>query len=347
MALPFQPACLPLLLGALPHPSPGQALELTRRYAGALLSWPRLPQRAFGEQSLAQSAAGFPGLVVDQARSHVHVDRELAELALEELGLAYLENDLERGSLTAEDAAGLAELLRQADTLRGVLAVKGQLLGPVSMATQLTDEQLRPLVYDEILSEALAQHLYLRAAWLDHTLHKVADTVIVCLDEPFLDVVGMPFLPLDWDQARERLEMVLAGVTGCRAIFGGGAVDWAEVLQTSVELIIADVYSYGHALTAASAALPAFLDRGGHVGLGLVPHDEDALALVSADTLVRRARSLLRELETAGVEGQLLLRQAVVSTSGSLGQLSTTAAERALQLLGEVSQQLREQYRLT
>jgi len=76
MPLPFQPSCLPLLLGSLPHRSAIQALEASGRYAGTLLAWPQLPQRSFREQSLVQSAVGFPGLVVDGAHAQVYVDRE-------------------------------------------------------------------------------------------------------------------------------------------------------------------------------------------------------------------------------------------------------------------------------
>jgi hypothetical protein len=42
-----------------------------------------------------------------------------------------------------------------------------------------------------------------------------------------------------------------------------------------------------------------------------------------------------------------LLRQSVVSTSGSLGHLGVAAAERALQLVAEVSQLVRTKYELT
>jgi hypothetical protein len=226
--------------------------------------------------------------------------------------------------------------------LRSVMAAKGQLLGPISTAAQLTDEQQRPLVYDETLFAAVAHHLYLRAAWQDRHLRDIAGASIICLDEPFLDVVGMPFLPLDWDVVRGQLELVMAGIRGCRGLYASGAVDWAQVLETSVELIVADVYGYGHALVGAAHALPPFLERGGTVGLGLIPADEETLARASADQLVRRAQALVRELEAAGVDPERLLRQAVVSPSGSLGLLSIPGAERALQLLTDVSRQLRE-----
>src|SRR5690349_19148049 len=187
MTLPFAPACLPLLLGGLPHRGAAQALELSRRYAGALLAWPQLPQRGFHEQSFVQSALGFPGLVVDAARARVFVDRASAEREIDRLALAYLEDDIDYAALDGDDAAGLDELFRQRDNLRGIMALKGQLLGPISLAAQLTDERQRPLIYDAMFFEALAQHLRLRAAWQEARLSDLVNVTIVCLEEPFLE----------------------------------------------------------------------------------------------------------------------------------------------------------------
>jgi hypothetical protein len=346
MTLPFEPACLPLLLGSLPYRSATQALDLSRRYAGALLAWPQLPERGFREQSFVQSAIGFPGLVCDAAQAHMYVNRAAAEGELDRLGLAYLEDDGDYGALTAEDAAGLDELLRQGESLRGTRALKGQLLGPISLAAHLTDDRQRPLIYDEMFRGAICQHLRLRAAWQEARLGERGNVTIICLDEPFLEAVGMPFLPLDWQTARNQIDEVLEGVKGCKALFAGGAVNWSEVLQSSVELVIADVYEYGHALLASASALPPFLKRKGIVGLGLIPADAYALERETAETLLGRLALLLSKLEQAGVATTQLLRQAVITPTDMLGRLDAAMAECALQLLSEVSRLLRIRYEL-
>src|SRR4029450_5909396 len=163
MTLPFAPNCLPLLLGGLPYRSAAQALEISRRYAGQLLAWPQLPRRGFREQGFVQSAIGFPGLVIDAPQARVYVDRARAERALDRLGLDYLENDIAGHGLAADDAAGLAEILRQGEAPRGTLALKVQPLRPISLAAQLTDERERPLIYDESRFEALTQDLAVAA----------------------------------------------------------------------------------------------------------------------------------------------------------------------------------------
>jgi len=346
MSLPFAPACLPLLLGGLPHRNAAQALEISRRYAGQLLAWPQLPQRSFREQSFVQSAIGFPGLVIDATHSRVYVDRGRAEREMDRLALAYLQDRSTYAALASDDAPGLDELMRQRDSMRGVLALKGQLLGPISLAAQLTDEHDQPLIYDDMLFDALVQHLRLRAEWQETQLLELSDSTIICIDEPFLDTVGLPFVPLDWDRAREQINQTLEGVRGYKGVFAGGAVNWTQVLQTSVDLVIADIYNHSAALVAAAPALTTFLEHEGIVGLSIMPVDEDLLDGLSADHLAGMIASFAEQLEPAGIAPDRLLRQAVISTTNTLSRLSLAAAERTLQLLAEVSKLLREQYAL-
>lgn len=346
MNLPFEPACLPLLPSSLPHHNAGKALEMLRSVANDVLVWPQLPKLSFREQSLVQSTVRFPGLVTDAVGRRVYVDRDLAEREIDRLALAYLESDSTYAALTNDDAVGLSELLRQSETLRGARVVKGQILGPISLAAQLTDERQRPLLYDNVLFEALVQHLRLRVMWQEARLIEVADATIICLDEPFLDIVGLAFVPLDWDDVRVQIDEVLSGIVGCKAIMAGGAVDWSQVLRTSVELIIADVYEHSDALVKATDALAAFVDRDGIVGLGIVPSDADQLSRATPESLAARVTSLLNDANTAGITPERLARQALITTNAPLGHLEQATAEHALRLIGNVSTLLRVQYQL-
>lgn len=346
MSLPFPPACVPLLLGALPHRSAAQALDVSRRYAGALLAWPQLPQRSFREQHLVQSVIGFPGLVVDAAASRVYVDHAEAEQQLDALSLAYLEHSVGYAALSGDDAAGFAELVRIGGG-RDLRAVKGQILGPISAAIQLTDEREQPLIYDDMLFDALAHHLRLRVAWQELRLSEVAPTTIICVDEPLLEAAALPFFPHNRERVYDQIDEVLGGISGCRALYVGGDVDLAGLMQTSVELLIAEFASYRQAFAANGAPLAEFLERGGIVGLGIVPTNEDLLASASVELLCREFATFLDRVESLGVARDRLVQQMVVTTDGSLGYLSVADAEQALQLVAGVSQRLREEYGLT
>jgi hypothetical protein len=172
----------------------------------------------------------------------------------------------------------------------------------------------------------------------------IAVTTIICLDEPFLDVVGQPFLPIDWERAREQIETVLGGLQGARAIYAGGAVEWMQVTIPGVDIIIADAFSYGHALVAAAAALVDFIERGGAIGFGLVPTDEDLLERATPEALARRFDGLVAELARAGVNKERLLRQSLITPNSTLGHVSVPAAERTLAALDQLSRLLRQRH---
>lgn len=344
MPLPFAPAALPLLLGSLPHTDARQAVALARQYTGALLAWPQLPQRSFREQSVAQSARGFPGLVVDEANKRVYVDRLRAERELDRLTLAYLENSAHYARLSASDAAGLSEVLNQEYERSGVRALVGHVLGPISLALQLADENQKPLINDPMLFDAVVQHVRLQATWQESRLGELTGATLICLQEPFLEMIGQPFLPLGWDEARERIDEALGGLNGGRALYAGGMLNWEAAMGTTAELIIGDVYNHGEQLVRAAGALATFLEEGGMVGFGLVPADAAQLADITTSNLVEHLDQLLNELTPFGIAPDGLVSQSVITSTAGLGMLDVAAAERALHCMAEVSSQLRARY---
>ena len=162
----FSPRCLPTAVGSLPHREPKAACELVFKYLPAIPAWPQLPRRSFRENMYVQYGERFPGLVVDMDREKVYVDRARADDELERLYLAYLEDQVEDWGISTENASGLHTFLTYREALTGAYAVKGQVTGPISMGLQVTDASLRPIFYDEVLADALAKHLRLKAAWM-------------------------------------------------------------------------------------------------------------------------------------------------------------------------------------
>ncbi len=347
MPLPFAPAGLPLLLGSLPHTDARQAVAIARQYTGKLLAWPQLPQRSFREQSVVQSARGFPGLVVDEANKRVYVDRLRAERELDRLTLAYLENSAQYARLPANDAPGLSNVLDQEHERTGVQALVGHVLGPISLALQLADENQKPLINDAMFFDAIVQHVRLQATWQEARLGELTGATLICLEEPFLEMVGQPFLPIDWDEARARIDEVLSGLNGGRALYAGGALDWEAAMSTVAELIIGDVYNHGDQLVRAAAALTAFLKEDGMVGFGLVPADAAQLTSITVADLVEHLDQLLNQLIPFGIAPDVLVSQSIITSTAGLGMLDVAAAEQALQYMAEVSSQLRERYALS
>jgi len=348
MPLSFTPACLPVLRGGLPHGSVAAAAALILAATPELPAWPALPGRSFRDSALAQAAVGFPGLNLDAERERAAVERAAGERGAARLGLAYLRGETAHGAIPADQAAALSELARQIDPQRRPRALKGELLGPVSLSLLVTDERERPLAYDLALREALLQHLSLRLAWQHEQLSAYTDAVLICLDEPFLDALGSPLCPLDWDDGAELLERLIgaAGVSCALSLIG--AVNWNAVLATPADVVIFDAYEQSAGLIQAAGAATGFLDGGGAIGWGIVPADPAALDEERPETLARRFERMVEYLSAAGgLDVEPIVAAALITTNGSLAQLPVADAERALHMCAAVSRLLREKYRLS
>ncbi|HMQ30774.1 MAG TPA: hypothetical protein PKD53_08590 [Chloroflexaceae bacterium] len=337
LALPFAPACLP---------APRAGTPVGWRSPAAPRLAP-LPQRAPRELPLPLAAAGFPGLSLDQGRGVVA--RQAAERDLGRVGLAYLRAERAAGAPPAEQAAGVADALRQLDqaTHAGLRGARAELAGPVSLALQLVDEQERPLAYEPALREALVQQVALRAAWLHDQLSAHGGAALVCLDEPFLEALGSPFAPLDYADGADLLAQALGDAPAPRGLCVAGTPSWPAVLALPADVIFFDAYEHGAGLIQAAGAVSAFLERGGALGWGVVPTEPAALAQERAATLARRFESNVEFLAAAGgIDPTLIRGAALISTSGGLAHLPPPLASQAAALCGEVSALLRAKYQL-
>jgi hypothetical protein len=302
-----------------------------------------------------QSAANFPGLVLDGVTRHAYIDRTEAERNLDTVSFAYLQHNQSVGALPTDYMSGLVELLHVPHGWFEGIAVYSQLIGPISLALQLTDEQQRAIIYDPILLEALAHFLSLRVTWLSSQVATLAENTIICLDEPFLDACQSPFFPLEWERCMELLDIVFAGVQGCCGLTAGAVgsshtkhnpFNLESLLQTTVEVLCFDVAYRSDVFLHMVPLLSGFLKRSGTLVWGIVPVDAETVQHETVDTLTRRFQKLLRKTEEAGLPHDVILPSLFISTSGSLTHLPVQLAERALQLCTELSLRIRLIYGL-
>jgi hypothetical protein len=296
-----------------------------------------LAQRGLRETPLALGVAGFPGLTLDLERERASVTREAAEHAIDRVGLAYLRYERSAGAPPSEQIGAMVEQLRQAEQSRPRV-VKAELMGPVSMALQLTDEQEQPLAYDPPLREALVQHVALRAAWLHDLISSAGAAALICLDEPFLDSLGSPFCPLDWDDGGDLLAHTLIDMPGPRGLCISGAPSWANLAALPADLVFFDAYEHGAGLVGAAASVVEFLRRGGTLGWGIVPTEPALLAQERPEPLAQRLFTTVGYLAAAGgATPEEIGAKSVISTSSGLGHLSPELAEQATALCTEVA----------
>jgi hypothetical protein len=344
-ALAFKPSWLPMAVGSVPLPDAAQAWDLILRYMPQLPVWPQLPRRSYLENMYAQFSEGFPGIVADLEEERIYVDRtQNLDRDLERLYVAYLQNDVGYAALSPQYAKGLHHLLDTIDLFPvPPLAIKGQVTGPISWGLTVVDQNRRPLLYDEIIADAIAKHLRLKAAWQDQQLRNLAPRTIMFVDEPYLSSFGSGLISLSRDQVVTLLEEVFAGIGGLKGVHCCGNTDWSVLLETSTDILSLDAYDYAESLSLYPDAVAAFLERGGIIAWGIVP-SSPAVEGETAASLVDRLHEAMDLLVRKGVSLDRLLAAGLVTPSCGTGSLDPETAERVLQLTAAVAAQMRARY---
>ncbi len=325
----------------MPHTDPKEACSLVARFLPEIPAWPQLPKRSFLENMYAQFSDGFPGVVIEGDRILMDCAKDL-EKRLELLYAAYLENKVEKYSMSPDHAAGLHAFLEV--ELGAPFAVKGQVTGPVTWGLAVTDENRRPVLYDDTLADALAKHLHLKAAWQERELKAISPNTIIFVDEPYMASIGSAFVSITREQVTSLLEEVFSGISGLKGIHCCGNTDWSILLSTPLDILSFDAYNYSYTIALYPEEVKAFLERGGVIAWGIVPHDEQDLKGEIVKSLIDRLEEAIGALNRKGVSFRLLTERCLVTPSCGLGSLSEEAAAWALELLAGVSKEFRKRH---
>jgi len=293
------------------------------------------------ENMCVQFSQGFPGVVVTEDKVYVDRTKDLQK-PLEELYAAYLENDIDKYPISPDYAAGLHYFLTL-DNLMPV-AVKGQLTGPVTWGLTVTDDNHRAIIYDDVLGDAVAKFLRLKAAWQEKALSQVSKTTIIFVDEPYMASFGSVSVPLSKEKVISLLEEVFAGLSGLKGLHCCGNTDWSVLLGTKVDIISFDAYNYAQSLSLYPSEIKSFLKRKGAIAWGIVPNDEPSLARETVASLKDRLEAAMVPFTRKGVRFKQLIEQGLLTPSCGLASLSTEAVARALELLTELSATIRKHY---
>jgi methionine synthase II (cobalamin-independent) len=332
------PRGLPTAIGSMPHTDPAQACSVVLANLPDIPVWPQLPRRSSLESMYTQFSEGFPGLIQESERIYVDRSADLSQ-PLEELYMAYMDNDLNRYATSPEYAAGLHHFL--GEKLGSAIAVKGQVIGPITFGLVVTDQSRRPILYDDTLADALAKHLRLKAMWQERELSKLCSNTIIFIDEPYLASLGSAFVAVSTDMVIGLIDETLAGLKGLKGIHCCGNADWPVLMNTTIDILSFDAYNCGDSLTLYPTEIKSFLGRGGVLAWGVVPSNEAMLLGETSSKLLGRLGQLMDLLSDNGISYDRLQEQCLIAPSCGLGSLSPRSAERALELTAEVSRELR------
>ncbi|MFC2021734.1 methionine synthase [Chloroflexota bacterium] len=333
--------CLPTIIGSMPQTDPQAACSQIVHYLKDIPVWPQLPNRSFLENMYVQYSQGFPGVVVKE--NSIYVDRsQNLDKPLEQLYTAYLENAFDKYPVTAEYATGLHSFLSLTDL--SPWAVKGQVTGPISWGLTVTDENKRAILYDNVLSDAVAKLLRLKASWQEKKLNQISRNTIIFVDEPYMTSFGSAFVSLSRERVISLLEEVFGGISGLKGVHCCGNTDWPVLLETSTDILSFDTYNYAQSLSLYPSEVKAFLGRKGTIAWGIVPNEAETLAGETVASLKDRLEEAMAPFTRSGIRFKQLIEQGLLTPSCGLASLPGEIAAQALELLAELSIAIRKRY---
>lgn len=339
----FEPTCLPTSIGSLPHTDPQVACSLILKYLPSIPAWPQLPRRSFLETMYVQFCRDFPGVKMEEERIYIDTsERDLTE-PLAKILRDYESEDIKDYAMSREEASGLYAFL--SSDLGNPLIIKGQITGPVSCGLSLKDEKGQAIIYNESIMDVLSKHLALKAIWQEKMLSTLHTYTMIWIDEPFVSVYGSAFFPLSKEQVITPLKDILKKIKGLKGIHCCGNTDWALLLSIPIDILSFDAFNYAENFSLYLKEIKAFIDRGGVIAWGIVPNNEEDLKKETASSLQDRLEDAMAPFSRYKIPFRQLVRQALLTPSCGLSQLSPDAAIAALEILSELSERIRRRYK--
>jgi hypothetical protein len=321
-------------IGSLPHTDPVEACRIVLDSVD-IPFWPQLPHRSFLESMVPQYSEGFPFIRIegDLVRLVPGEEQEVTEFYEGIAGNAAF-------PISKEYSAGFHAFLEILDkqNLR-FDSIKGHITGPLTFALSVTDDNKRPIYFDDELRELTLELLKGKARLQIDALRKFADNVMIFVDEPILTALGTStYIGVNNDDALRMLREIVGYIKeygGIAAIHCCGRADWPLALSSGIDVFNFDAYDFWDTLSMYPEDMKDFINKGGFIAWGVVPTTEK-IKDATLGELKEKLESGLTSLEKAGVPGEKLRKQSLITPSCGTGSLGTDDAMKAFSLLKDL-----------
>ncbi len=338
----FLPRLMATGIGSLPHADPGAAVEAVARFLPQAPFWPQLPKRGKQEGMCAQFLPGLPGWAGDHL-----LQANPARITLEER-TAFFERAFAAGQdgwpLDEQRAAGYETFLKR-EWSPPARVLKGQVTGPITMGISVTDDEDKPVLYNDEMMEFVCTQLTQLARGQEKCLAgKAGDESVrtmIFIDEPWMAAYGSAFAAFGRDTVIRYLSWVMEGIKGLKAVHCCGNTDWSLLLATPADVLSFDAYGYGDKVMLYAEELASFLRRGGYLAWGIVPSEGPLAQKETVDSLLERLEAWGEHLARFLPSTLYLWERSFITPSCGLGNQSVEDAETILNMTDRLAQNMR------
>ncbi len=349
----FNPDARATLIGSLPVSDHSEAIDLVLKYTSDIPIWVQLPVYK-NERLLSQFVAGLPGIKFRDDTVYFDTSDPDFESQL----LSFFEEYLEvteagkeiadtRFALDEDHAPGFFLLLKAIeDRNLKPFAIKGQITGTFTLLTGIKDQNQKLAYYDIQLREIVVKAVALKARFQIEQMKRVCSQAICFLDEPALAGFGSSgFVGI----SKEDVCQDMAEAVNCIHDAGGIAgvhvcanTDWSVILDSDVDILSFDAFSYFDRFKLFKDKIHAFLNRGGTIAWGLVPtlNQKD----LEAATLNDLFDMWCDQVEELDLSKEFVASRCLVTPSCGTGLLSRDLSVKALDLTAGLSEAIRDKF---
>ena len=351
----FTPNGAAHLIGSLPLRDHEEVQRLMFSFTPEVPLWIQLP--IFPQEGMIpQFLPGFPALREEEGSFYIEINTPFAEQEMLSFYEEYLivTSDMDRlessrfafapqaapGFFTFENA------LENRTLPQLPVAVKGQVTGPFTFATSVTDEAKRAVFYDIQLRDIAIKLIATKALWQTRRLARFGHPVLMYLDEPALAGFGSSeYISISKEDVLTCLTEVISMIHtggGLAGIHVCANTDWALVLSSGADIVNFDAYSYLDRFLLYASDVGDFLTNGGMIAWGIVPTlDIEEILIETVDSLTNKVQTGMRILsEKTGISAGQIRSQSLITPSCGLGSQTLEGAHKVLGLVKGVSQAL-------
>lgn len=344
-----------LAIGSLPHNDLTKAMNVVKKDFPQIPFFPQLKNINKNEDMIIQFLEGLPSFLpsklenftIDSDSEEFFEDLETFFTDYEKITSENNAEILEHYGISKDFSSSFEEFENIIKTTKPQFA-KGQIVGPFTLATTLQDNNGKAVIYDETLKDIIVKLLRLKALWQIKRIKKANPdtTPIIFMDEPSISQLGtsayMTISENDVIQMLKEISDIIKANGGISAIHCCGKCDWSIPMKAKIELLNPDAYTFAENFSIYYKMIENHLLSGGKIAWGLIPTlDVDALRGTTLKNLIEKFEQAVKYLTNKRIDEKLIIDNSLITSSCGAGSLSIENAERAMDLVSELSKELK------